>query len=78
MTRTRTYATEQAYQDIATGIGETLLDMTTNNVRDTNAYAAERAGAHITHILKALLKRQITEADAEDLLEIVDRDIWSF
>ena len=72
MTRT------QGYEDITAEINETLQDIMTSNVRRINAYCTERAGAINTGILKCLIKRAITASEAEDLLERVDRDIWSF
>jgi len=66
----------QAHIDISEGINEFLERTIAPGIRHSEY--AEVAGQLIASTLKALLKRQLTAFEAEDLLERVERDIWSF
>ena len=70
MTRTRT----QAYRDIADGIEEHLLKTTQQAVG--RGETVETAFQLMESVLVSLLKRHITEHDAEELRARIARDIW--
>ena len=72
MTRTRTQA--QAYRDIADGIEEHLLKTTQQAV--SRQETVETAFQLMESVLVSLLKRHITEHDAEELRARIARDIW--
>ena len=72
MTRTRTQA--QAYRDIADGIEEHLLKTTQQAVG--RGETVETAFQLMESVLVSLLKRHITEHDAEELRARIARDIW--
>lgn len=74
MTRTRTYATEQACRDILDSIEAHLLKTTQQAV--SRQETVEAAFELMESVLVALLRRQITEQDAEHLRECIARDIW--
>lgn len=71
---TRTQAQAQAHRDILDGIEEHLLKTTQQAV--SRQETVETALQLMESVLVALLKRQITEQDAEDLRERIARDIW--
>ena len=71
---TRTQAQAQAYRDISDGIDEHLLATTQRAVGRQET--VETAFQLMESVLVALLKRQITEHDAEELRERIARDIW--
>ena len=72
MTRTRTQA--QAYRDIADGIEEHLLKTTQQAVG--RGETVETAFQLMESVLVSLLKRHITEHDAEELRARIAKDIW--
>ena len=74
MTRTRTYATEQACRDILDSIEAHLLKTTQQAV--SRQETVETAFQLMESVLVALLKGHITQQDAEDLRERIARDIW--
>lgn len=71
---TRTQAQAQAYRDIADGIEEHLLKTTQQTVG--RGETVETAFQLMESVLVSLLKRHITEHDAEELRARIARDIW--
>ena len=71
---TRTQAQAQAYRDIADGIQEHLLKTTQQAVG--RGETVETAFQLMESVLVSLLKRHITEHDAEELRARIAKDIW--
>ncbi len=71
---TRTQAQAQAYRDILDGIDEHLLKTTQQAVGRQET--VETAFQLMESVLVSLLKRHITEYDAEELRARIAKDIW--
>ena len=71
---TRTQAQAQAHRDILDGIEEHLLKTTQQAVG--RGETVETAFQLMESVLVSLLKRHITEHDAEELRARIARDIW--